>query len=185
MLTEIRFHGRGGQGAVTAAQLLASAAFKAGKKGVQAFPYFGAERRGAPVKAFARISDEEIVLHSQIYNPDIVVVLDSGIMEYVDVTEGIKDGGLVIVNTTKKPSELNFKRNVKVAAVDATGIAMKHKITISGIPIVNTAILGAVARCVNWVKLEHIESAISERMGERARSNIEAIRDAYNSTEMI
>ena len=182
-LVEIRFHGKGGQGAVTAAQLLVSAAFKAGKKGVQAFPYFGAERRGAPVKAFARIADEEVVIHSQIYNPDIVVVLDSGIMGYMDVAEGIKDGGIVIINTTKRPSEFKFPGRVKVATVDATGIAMKHKITISGIPIVNTAILGAIVRCVDWVKIGNVEDAIKEKMGDKAAGNVAAIQDAYTATE--
>ncbi|MDD5502530.1 MAG: 2-oxoacid:acceptor oxidoreductase family protein [Candidatus Thermoplasmatota archaeon] len=180
-MVEIRFHGRGGQGAVTAAQLLVAAAFKAGKKGVQAFPFFGAERRGAPVMAFARVADEEVVIHSQIYNPDVVVVLDSGVMEYVDVAKGVKEGGLVIINTTKKPSEYNFGK-VRVATVDATGIAMKNKISISGIPIVNTAILGSIAKCVNWVGIEHLEKAITEKMGEKAPQNIEAIREAYNST---
>jgi len=102
-LTEIIFHGRGGQGAVTAANILASSAIKSGNKGVQTFPLFGAERRGAPVKAFARISDEEIYVRSQIYEPDIVVVLDTGIMDSVDVTAGLKKdikvGGIPVVNT--------------------------------------------------------------------------------------
>ncbi|MEM2118446.1 MAG: 2-oxoacid:acceptor oxidoreductase family protein, partial [Candidatus Bathyarchaeia archaeon] len=122
MLKEIRIHGRGGQGSVTAAELLAHAAFIEGKW-VQAFPYFGAERRGAPVKAFARISDESILIHSQVYNPDYVIVLDPAIYKTVDVTEGLKKDGVIILNTTKHPDETGIK-NYKVATVDATGIAL-------------------------------------------------------------
>ncbi|RLF41401.1 MAG: pyruvate ferredoxin oxidoreductase, partial [Thermoplasmata archaeon] len=95
-MVEICFHGRGGQGAVTAANILVSAALKDGNKGVQAFPFFGAERRGAPVRAFARISDEDINLRSEIHNPDIVVVLDEGIMKTIDVLKGLKEGGCIV-----------------------------------------------------------------------------------------
>ncbi|MEM3703566.1 MAG: 2-oxoacid:acceptor oxidoreductase family protein, partial [Candidatus Bathyarchaeia archaeon] len=119
MLREIRIHGRGGQGAVTAAQLLAHAAYIEGKH-VQAFPYFGAERRGAPVKAFARISDSPILLHSQVYNPDYVVVLDPQLYKIIDVTEGLKKDGIIVMNTTKKPDDLGLE-GCRVATVDATG----------------------------------------------------------------
>ncbi|RLI42510.1 hypothetical protein DRO59_03900, partial [Candidatus Bathyarchaeota archaeon] len=108
VLKEIRIHGRGGQGAVTAAQLLAHAAFLEGKW-VQAFPYFGAERRGAPVRAFARISDEPILVHSQVYNPDYIIVLAPKLQEIVDVTEGLKKDGVIVVNTRKKPEEIGLK----------------------------------------------------------------------------
>jgi len=101
-LVEICFHGRGGQGAVTAANLLVAAALKDGNKGVQAFPSFGAERRGAPVRAFARVSDNEIHLRSEVYTPDLVIVLDESIMDIVDVLKGLKSDGTVLINTRKK-----------------------------------------------------------------------------------
>ena len=107
-LVEIVFHGRGGQGAVTAANLLVAAALKDGNKGVQAFPFFGAERRGAPVRAFARISEKEINLRSEIYTPDIVIVLDESIMDIVDVLKGLKKDGKILINTTKRPSDFTF-----------------------------------------------------------------------------
>ena len=141
-LVEIVFHGRGGQGAVTAANLLVASALNDGNKGVQAFPFFGAERRGAPVRAFARISEEEIHLRSEIYNPDIVIVLDESIMDIVDVIKGLKKDGKILINTRKKPKDFEFSKKFDVATVDATGIALKHEILVGGIPVVNTPILG-------------------------------------------
>ncbi len=107
-LVEICLHGRGGQGAVTAANLLVAAALKDGNKGVQAFPFFGAERRGAPLRAFARVSDGEIHLRSEVYTPDIVIVLDESIMRVVDVLKGLKNGGKILINTRKKPDDFDF-----------------------------------------------------------------------------
>ena len=160
VLKEIRIHGRGGQGGVTAAELLARAAFKEGKW-VQAFPFFGAERRGAPVKAFARLSDKPILVRSQIYNPDYVVVLDSGLLNLVDVSEGMKKDGIVIVNTQKKPDELNLKQG-RVATVDATGIALELQLVVSGLPVLNTIMLGAFAKATGEVKLESVLDAIRQ-----------------------
>jgi len=160
VLKEIRIHGRGGQGGVTAAELLARAAFSEGKW-VQAIPFFGAERRGAPVKAFARLSDEPILIRSQIYNPDYVIVLDSGLLDLVDVTEGLKKDGLVIVNTRKKPEELNIS-HTRIATVDATGIALELELLVAGLPVLNTTMLGAFARATEEVKLESVIEAIKE-----------------------
>lgn len=160
MLKEIRIHGRGGQGAVTAAQLLAHAAHLEGKH-VQAFPYFGAERRGAPVKAFARISDAPILLHSQIYNPDYVVVLDPKLHEMVDVAEGLKRDGVIILNTTKKPSEIKLG-DWRIATVDATGIALELGLLVAGQPVVNTSMVGAFAGATGEVRLENVLKAIRE-----------------------
>ncbi|MCD6445426.1 pyruvate ferredoxin oxidoreductase subunit gamma [Candidatus Bathyarchaeota archaeon] len=178
MLKEIRIHGRGGQGAVTAAQLLAHAAFLEGKW-VQAFPYFGAERRGAPVKAFARISDEPILVHSQVYNPDYIVVLAPKLQEVVDVTEGLKKDGLILINTRKKPEEVDLK-NWRIATVDATGIALELNLLVAGQPVVNTSILGAFAKATGEVKLESVLKVIRETwsgsMGER---NAKAAELAY------
>lgn len=178
MLKEVRIHGRGGQGSVTAAELLAHAAFLEGKW-VQAFPYFGAERRGAPVKAFARISDQPILVHSQIYNPDHVVVLDPFIYKIVDVTEGLKEDGIIIINTTKKPEELQFK-GLRVATVDATGIALELNLLVAGLPVVNTAITGAFAKATDEVKLPSVLKVIKETWsGGAAEKNAKAAELAY------
>lgn len=179
MLKEIRIHGRGGQGSVTAAELLAHAAFIEGKW-VQAFPYFGAERRGAPVKAFARISDESILVHSQVYNPDYVIVLDPVIYKSVDVTEGLKKGGIIILNTTKNPAETGIK-NCKVATVDATGIALELNLLVAGSPVVNTSIIGAFAKATDEVKLASVVKAIKETWsGAAGEKNARAAELAYD-----
>ncbi len=186
-LVEICFHGRGGQGAVTAANLLASAALQDGNKGVQAFPFFGAERRGAPVRAFTRISGEEIHLRSEIYNPDIVIVLDESIMELVDVIKGLKDNGKIIINTRKKPTDFEFFHQYNVATVDATGIALKYDILVGGIPVVNTPILGSVPKILDRVTLQSIQQVILRKWTgkkELSERNVKATRDAYDQTEV-
>jgi len=179
LLKEIRIHGRGGQGSVTAAEVLAHAAFIEGKS-VQAFPYFGAERRGAPVKAFARISDEPILVHSQIYHPDYVIVLDPVIYKVVDVTEGLKKYGIVLMNTTKKPGEIELK-DFAVATVDATGIALELDLLVAGLPIVNTSILGAFAKATDEIKLASVLKAVKETWsGGAGEKNAKAAELAYD-----
>jgi 2-oxoacid:acceptor oxidoreductase gamma subunit (pyruvate/2-ketoisovalerate family) len=178
LLKEIRIHGRGGQGSVTAAEVLAHAAFFEGKS-VQAFPFFGAERRGAPVKAFARISDEPILVHSQIYNPDYVIVLDPYIYKVVDVTEGLKKNGILVMNTTKKPEEIGLK-DWQVATVDATGIALELNLLVAGLPVVNTSILGAFAKATDEVKLQSVLKAVNETWsGAAGERNMKATELAY------
>ncbi|WP_297508513.1 pyruvate/ketoisovalerate ferredoxin oxidoreductase subunit gamma [Thermococcus sp.] len=180
-MIEIRFHGRGGQGAVTAANILASAAFKQGKY-VQAFPFFGVERRGAPVTAFTRIDDKPIRIKTQIYEPDIVVVLDPSLLDTVDVTAGLKDGGTVIINTEKSKEEVLEKlkkKPAKLALVDATTIALE----VLGLPITNTAILGAVAKATGIVELKYVLEAIKETFsGALGEKNARAAEEAYNKT---
>jgi len=184
-LVEIVFHGRGGQGSVTAANLLVSAALKDGNKGVQAFPFFGAERRGAPVRAFARISEEEIHLRSEIYKPDIVIVLDESIMDIVDVLKGLKKNGKILINTTKEPKEFDFSNKFNVATVDATGIALKQDILVGGIPVVNTPILGAVPKLLDKVTLKSIQNTIKSKWkGELGEKNIKATQEAYDKVEV-
>jgi len=179
-LVEIVIHGRGGQGSVTAANLLVSAALKDGNKGVQAFPFFGAERRGAPVRAFARISEEEIHLRSEIYNPDIVIIQDESIINLVDVLKGLGKEGKILINTTRKPDDFDFSKKYHVATVDATAIAIKHDIVVGGIPVVNTPILGAVPKILDKVTLDSIQKTIKEKWrGEQAEKNIRATGDAY------
>ena len=184
-LVEIVIHGRGGQGSVTAANLLVAAALKDDNKGVQAFPFFGAERRGAPVRAFARISEEEIHLRSEIYKPDIVIVLDESIMDIVDTLKGLKKDGKILINTTKKPEEFSFSNKFSVATVDATGIAIKHNILVGGIPVVNTPILGAVPKILKKVTLKSIQDKIKLKWKEDlSKINVSATQDAYDLVEV-
>lgn len=183
MLKEIRIHGRGGQGSVTAAELLAHAAFVEGKW-VQAFPFFGAERRGAPVKAFARLSDEPILVHSQVYKPDYVIVLDPVIHRVVDVTEGLKTNGIIIINTPKNPGDIMLK-DQRIAAVDATGIALGLNLLVAGQPIVNTSIIGAFAKATGGVKLESVTKVIKETWkGSAGEKNAKAAELAYEHLVM-
>jgi pyruvate ferredoxin oxidoreductase gamma subunit/2-oxoisovalerate ferredoxin oxidoreductase gamma subunit len=177
---EIRFHGRGGQGAVTAANILAAAAFKEGYD-VQAFPMFGVERRGAPVTAFTRMDKKPIDIKTQIYEPDVVVVLDPTLLEVVDVTSGLSEDGIVILNTRKKPEEFKFQQK-KVFTVDATTIAVDNKLGTETNPIVNTAILGAYSRAVANVTMESVESAILENAPIKGSENVNAAKDAFKRT---
>jgi 2-oxoacid:acceptor oxidoreductase gamma subunit (pyruvate/2-ketoisovalerate family) len=179
-MIEIRWHGRGGQGGVTSAELLAKAAYNDGFKGVQAFPYFGAERRGAPVKAFTRISDKEINVRSQIYEPDIVAVLDPSIIDLIDVTEGLKENGKIIINIDKSPDELNLDGHV--FTYDGTGIALRYGLLVAGLPVVNTTMLGAFAKATGLVKLETVQDVIREKWpGKVGERNAEGAKEAYDT----
>jgi pyruvate ferredoxin oxidoreductase gamma subunit/2-oxoisovalerate ferredoxin oxidoreductase gamma subunit len=184
-LIEIIFHGRGGQGAVTAANLLVAAALRDGNKGVQAFPFFGAERRGAPLRAFARISEEEIHLRSEIYNPDIVIVLDESIMDIVDVLKGLKKDGKILINTRKNSKDFDFSKEFSVSTVDATGIALTNEILVGGIPVVNTPILGAVPKILDRVTLKAIKETVKEKWkGDLSNKNMNAAQDAFDTVEV-
>jgi pyruvate ferredoxin oxidoreductase gamma subunit/2-oxoisovalerate ferredoxin oxidoreductase gamma subunit len=180
---EIRFHGRGGQGAVTAANILAAAAFKENKF-VQSFPMFGVERRGAPVMAFLRLDDKPIELKTQIYEPNAVIVLDPTLLTVIDVTSGLRQDGIIIINTSKVPQNLKTK-NKKIFIVDATGIALANKLGTRTNPIVNTAILGAYAKAIGNIKLDSIIQAISELAPSKKEENIKASREAFESTREV
>ncbi len=175
---EIRWHGRGGQGAWTASELLAKAAILEGKH-VQSFPEFGPERMGAPLAAYTRISDKPIRLHCSIYTPSVAVVLDPTLLKTVKVTDGLTENGILIVNTQEGPVELRKKLSIasqKVWTVPATDIAIK----ILNIPITNTAMLGAATRAASLVNLESVEKVIRERFRqELAERNVAVIREAY------
>jgi len=174
---EIRFHGRGGQGAVTAAELLARAAIFDGKY-AHSFPLFGSERRGAPVSGFTRISDTPIRTREQIYEPDYVVVLDPALHMFVNVAQGLRSRGLILVNTKESPHEIAhvLKTVSKVYAVDATGIAievLKH-------PITNTVILGALAKTSGLISLDALRRAIIEKFpASLGQANLKAAEVAY------
>ena len=187
-MKEIRFHGRGGQGAVVASEILADAAFRDGKY-VQAFPMFGVERRGAPVTAFTRIDDRSIRIKFFIYNPDYVVVLDPTLVGQVDVTSGCgvpssyKEQGdskaMILINTSMNPSEIDLKGPFTIATVDATTIAVDHGLGSRLAPIVNTAILGAFSKATGEVKLNLLLDAIREGVPAKIEENIQAAKDAY------
>jgi pyruvate ferredoxin oxidoreductase gamma subunit len=175
-MKEIRIHGRGGQGSVTAAEMLSVAAFEDGKFS-QAFPAFGVERRGAPVQAFTRISNSPIRLRSQIYTPDYVIVQDATLLETVNVASGIKDDGIILINTKESPEELKIDTKARVMTVDATKVAMD----VIGIPIVNTVLLGAFAGATGEINVESIKKAIRDRFsGKVAEKNSKAIQKAYD-----
>lgn len=176
-MIEIRFHGRGGQGAVTAARLLAEAAFAEGKYS-QALPFFGAERRGAPVLAFTRIDSRPIRIRTQIYEPNYVVVLDPSLLEVVNVASGIKHDGLIVLNSNKTAQ---FS-NAKTAFVDATSIAKE----MLGVPITNTAMLGAFAKATKLVSLDSLINVIKGHFSSKlAEKNIAAIKAAYEKTKVM
>ncbi|MFC1954220.1 2-oxoacid:acceptor oxidoreductase family protein [Chloroflexota bacterium] len=179
-LVEIRWHGRGGQGAVTSAELLAKAAIDEGKY-AQAFPSFGPERRGAPVLAFDRIDEKnQIRVRAGINEPDAVVILDSGLTSIVNVTEGLKEKGVIIINTKKSLDEMKgeFKGDWKLAVVDATAIARE----LLGVNIVNTTMLGAVVRVMGVVNLESLYQPLEERFGRLAERNVNAMKKAFEDT---
>jgi pyruvate ferredoxin oxidoreductase gamma subunit len=170
-MIEVRFHGRGGQGAVTAARLLAEAAFLEGKYS-QAFPSFGAERRGAPVLAFTRIDDKPIRIRTQVYEPNHVVVLDPTLIEAVNVASGLKRGGTIVINS-KEHHKFN---DVKVASVDATSTAIETL----GVPITNTVMLGALVKVTKIVSLDSIVEAVQNTFkGKLVEKNVAAVKLAY------
>ena len=177
-MVEIRFHGRGGQGTVIASKILADAIAKEGNF-VQAYPEFGVERRGAPVYAFIRIDDKPIFDKSRIYRPDHIVVVDPTLIEAIDVTDGLKDGGWIIVNSDKKPEELNFPKKYKVAAINATEIAIKHKLGTLAAPIVNTAIVGAVVKILKLANIKSLLEAVREEVPIKPKENAAAAKEAY------
>jgi pyruvate ferredoxin oxidoreductase gamma subunit len=179
-MVEIRIHGRGGQGVVTAAELIAIAAFKDGKQ-AQAFPSFGVVRTGAPVESFARIDDQPIIVRQQIYEPDILIIQDATLLDAIDVARGCAKKTLVIINTAKTKDELkiNLPKN-NIHTIDATKIAME----IIGKNIVNTVILGAFAKATGLISLESLKKAITEKFSghdELIAKNIKAVAQAYEN----
>jgi pyruvate ferredoxin oxidoreductase gamma subunit len=168
---EVRIHSRGGQGGVTAARMLADAAFRDGKYAT-ASPFYGAERRGAPVVSFVRIDKSPIRIYSQIEHPDLVIVLDPSIMDSVDILQGLKDEGMVFINSSR-PAELSGHPTYQV---DLTGIAIAHNLVIAGSPVLNTPLMGALAR-MGIVTLEAAISAIRNMFSDER--NVKAAKAAY------
>lgn len=175
-MNEIRIYGRGGQGSVMAAEILAKAAVKEGKHG-QSFPMFGPERRGAPVQAFARIDEKTIRVRGMILEPDIVLVLDSGLIDVIDITDGLKEDGTILLNTAEKLGKLRKKLGFdKIATINATKVALD----VIGRPITNTSMLGAFSKVTNLLDVETLKEIVKEEFsGEIGVKNADAIQKAY------
>lgn len=184
--TEIVWHGRGGQGAVTAAKLLAEAAIREGKN-IQAFPEFGAERTGAPVRSFTRISDSPITIHCSITAPDCIVVLDSTLLDVVDITEGMKPDSAIVINSVRSPKEIRGLLGLeggKIFTVDATSISVAKL----GRNIPNTPMVGAMIKATGVIKLENLLETFKESLAKKftpevIKGNIEAIEQAYKEVK--
>lgn len=176
-LNEVRFHGRGGQGAWTASLLLAQAGLRE-KKYIQSFPAFGPERAGAPITAFTRISEEPIHLHSSVYEPDVVVILDPTLLGE-SVVQGVKPGTKLVVNTAQTPIELKEGLGLEgneAWVIDATSLALK----IIGRPITNTAMLGSIVKATGMVQLDSLLEVVKERFSGRIQeTNVEVVKIAY------
>ncbi|MBW2559770.1 MAG: 2-oxoacid:acceptor oxidoreductase family protein [Deltaproteobacteria bacterium] len=177
-MTEIRFHGRGGQGTVIAAIILAKAFFRAGHE-VQTFPVFGVERRGAPVEAYLRLDNKKILSRTNVYTPDHVVVQDRTLLQGIDVTKGLKPGGWILINAPESFSEMDAFAGFSVASVDASRIALNHKLGSRTHPIVNTAMIGAFASLLGMPPLDDIAQAIGEEIPIATELNIRAAEDAF------
>ena len=179
-MTQIRIHGRGGQGVVSAAELIAIAAFNDGKQS-QAFPSFGVERTGAPIESFTRISNKPIRTREHIYEPDILIIQDATLLDVIKVTRGCDEKTLVIINTTKNKNQLKIDLPAKnIYPVDATKIALD----IIKKNIVNTVILGAFAKATGLVSLDGLKKAIKQKFANKGKEiinkNIKAVEKAYS-----
>lgn len=182
---ELRIHGRGGQGAVIASKVLASALFREGRS-VQSFPAFGVERRGAPVTAFLRFSQGPILLRCEITSPHDLIILDPTLIKAIDVTQGLKPGGSILINSDRgAEAYANLSAQFRVSLVDASTIARTHGLGSKTQPIVNTAILGAFAADSGMVGLDAICEAIAEAIPGKADANIAAAREAATAVTRL
>lgn len=189
-LIEIRWHGRGGQGAKTASLLLADAAFNTGKY-IQGFPEYGPERMGAPITAYNRISDTPITLHSNIYEPDYVVVVDDTLLDSVDVTNGLKETGAIIINTTKTADELKTKLNNykgKIFTIDARKVSMETL----GKYFPNTPMLAAIVKVSNVMSedefLNDMQGSFKHKFAKKSEvieGNMKALELALKSIQRV
>lgn len=182
---EIRFHGRGGQGAVMASEILALAAFMEGKQ-PQSFPSFGLERRGAPVAAFLRVDDEKIGLRHAIYEPDFIVVMDRSLLNIEATLKGLKSNGGLLINSAEGPDSLkdiggiNGDESMVIGTVDASGIALKNGLGSKLMPIINTTILGALVKMTKIVSIKSLEAAIDDTIAKKGEDNRLCAREAYD-----
>ncbi len=182
-MLEIRIHGRGGQGAVIASQILAYAFFIQ-KKYAQSFPTFGAERRGAPVAAFVRVSDHPITLRSQVVSPDHVLVLSSKLAETVDVTSGIDPQGILLINSDKPPSHYpSLQESCRVITINVSAIALEFNLGSRTMPLVNAPILGAFARVSKLIQVESLLQALPRFIPSNLEGNRQALQRAYEQAQ--
>jgi len=185
-ITEVRWHGRGGQGAVTASKLLATSAL-AEDKYIQAFPEYGPERMGAPIQSFTRISDMPIRIHCHVTNPDMVAVLDPTLIGPVDITEGLTDDGIIVINTSESPAQIRNRLQLKgrkVFTVDASKIALEEL----GRPMPNTPMIGALIKATELLKLDNVIDDIKKKFAGKFSQkiidgNVNAIKRAYQEVE--
>lgn len=168
---------------MVASKVLAAAFFGEGHF-VQAFPAFGVERRGAPVMAFVRVDDVPVRLRCNVYNPEHLIVLDHALTETIDITEGFKGTGWILLNTRRPPGDFGYAQKFRVAVVDANEIAFRHGLGSRATPVVNTAILGAFARCTGLVKLDSVLAAIADAVPIKPDANQQAAIDAFEETAM-
>ncbi len=181
---EIRFHGRGGQGTVVASIVLAKAFFSAGYY-VQTFPVFGIERRGAPVEAYLRLNRKKILVRSNIYAPDYVVVQDIKLIAHVDVCSGLKPGGFVLINSPDLPANLKPFSGYRLATVDATRLAVNNNLGTRSQPMINTAMIGAFARVMNLPPLAMVAAAIEQEITIKTQQNLRAAQEAYENVRLF
>jgi 2-oxoacid:acceptor oxidoreductase gamma subunit (pyruvate/2-ketoisovalerate family) len=187
-ICEVRWHGRGGQGAISSAKILAHAGFLDGFRGVTSAPSFGAERRGAPVTASTRLSHEPIRVLSRVEHPSLVIVLDDTLLHTENVTEGLREDGWLVVNSGRNPRELEVPAGMHtvVATADATTIAREVGLVVAGNPMVNTPMLGAVARATGLVTMENVAEAIRKVFSPSpAEKNIQAARLTFERTQVL
>lgn len=179
-MQEIRFHGRGGQGTVVASVILAKAFFKAGFF-VQSFPLFGVERRGAPVEAYLRTARRKILIRSNLYQPDHVVVQDAKLLMTVDVTQGLKLGGIIMLNTSKPPKNFDAFKDFRLICLDANQIAIKYGLGTRTHPIINTVMIGGFAKIMDALSMEFILPAIQEEITIKTDANLMAAQAAFDT----
>ena len=182
---EVIWHGRGGQGVVIAAQILAESAYLQGFKGVTSAPTFGPERRGAPLTASTRISDQPIRTFSQIEKADIAVVLDASLLGIVNILGSLKPQGLILINTPQKAEEFEIEGSWNIATLDAAAVAIRFHLLKEGAPMVNTPMLGVFSKASGLVSLEHLEGGLKWKLsGGAAATNIAALRAAYEEASI-
>ena len=182
---EVIWHGRGGQGAVTAAKIIAQSAYLKGYQGVTATPSFGAERRGVPVSASTRISPEPIRVVSQVEKPDAVVVLDDTMLATQDITSGLEKGGWLVVNASHDLKELGIRDDINIASADATGVCQELGLVVAGLTVVNTAMLGAFVRATEVTDMATVEKIIRARIsGNVVAINLAAMKQTYEITRI-
>ena len=191
-MQEIRFHGRGGQGAVIASRILAQALFIEGRY-AQAFPTFGAERRGAPVAAFVRADDSFINIRSRVTKPDYVVVMAARLIESVAVTDGLREGGIILINSDQAVADLNLssttssgsEASYRIITVDLNRIALSYGLGSKIMPLINAPVLGALAKLSKLVKPESLIQALPHFIPSRLDDNKKALRQAYETVTTL